>query len=459
MSGWGIEARHSWDDGAIVLGDLDSYPKYRINKMDGLRNLADFDPRAEPASRRGEIPRSSTRGGRTVVYDCTTLAESLAELREAEEALLAAFDPTGERRMTIAPHPDYAIGERYFDARAVSLIGPDEQLASPNAVSGGFERDFVLALRLSDPRVYDAIEQQVASGAVVAALTQRVTNPKGSLNTTGWTNSGMATFARADLPMTDGLPEGIETGFLFTGDAADDRVYTEVAATIGNAYTISVYLLAESLTGGAGIDLQLRRASDAAVSDSTDELLPGGWVRRSITFTAVASENYRVAIRQVGAGTSRGYFTAAMQHAGSTPADFFDGDSPTAAWSGTANASASIRKALHTASVTPDGRIDTDPILRIAGPATNPVLRHRELDRLISLTKTLVAGQTLDIDLATRRVLLNGVIPAPEALQRAVSDWLDEDTPGLRGGELNTIELYGDSTSALSVIYHDAYPA
>lgn len=151
----GREATHTWD-GALVLNDRltgAAWPRYKVDQIGGLRGLADFTPDAEAAQGKlGEIPRTAQRAGRTITYEGRIIARDVAELRAGQATLLAAFQGTSERRMTIATQPGYTpAATRYFDARAVSADAPEELVRPVQSL-------FMVALRLSDPRLYDPTE-------------------------------------------------------------------------------------------------------------------------------------------------------------------------------------------------------------------------------------------------------------------------------------------------------------
>lgn len=161
--GWGIEARHRWDD-VITLNDRSQSPQYRVRRIGGLRGLGDSEDNREPRlGRDGEIPRQSYRRGKTVTYEkASIIASSLAELRQAEEALAAAFaDVQTEKRMVIAPHPDYASGSRFYWARSLSCEIADEQEDRSR-----YRREFVVAVRMSDPRIFDSQPESATTAAV-----------------------------------------------------------------------------------------------------------------------------------------------------------------------------------------------------------------------------------------------------------------------------------------------------
>lgn len=464
--GWGLEAVHSWDGGAAVLNDVSAFPHVKLDSISGLRSLGDLEASADAAvNRRGEIPRASSRSGKTVAYNGRIRAQTLDAMRTLEESLLAAFESTVEKEMLITPNATYAPGAtpRRFLARAVDCDIVDEQKYSFNRVTRGFERDFYLSLRLSDPRLYEAAGAPAGGAAGANAATNLVTNPRaGAGATTGWTNTGLPSFVPIpDLPAVDGLPSGAgSTGFLFVGDGNDDRATALVAVVNGTQYTFSVYLLALSLTGGGTVRLQARRADGTTVIASSAAVnTVGPFVRLSVTFNAPATENAMICLQQASAGAISGYVSAFQAEAAAAASDYFDGDMPNASWSGNSHASTSTRRQRRDASPNVGGKIDTEPTITITGDGTALALRHRGLDRWLSFEgQTLNAGQTLVIDFAKRTMLINGVIDASNWLDRAASDWWDEGVPGLLPGA-NVVELYRTGAGDLSVAWRNAYPA
>lgn len=460
---WGLEATHTWDS-TFVMNDKDTWPKVRVSKIDGLHALSDFDDAADAInSRRGEFARASQRGGRTIVYSGSIQARTLSELRDTTEEMLAVFDPVIEKEMLIEPDPGYDSGSRRYTARAVALTIPDEQVLSPQRASAGHERDFVLTMRLSDPRIYDPTLATGTSSSGSVALTNRATNPRaGALATTGWTATGTVAFFGYALPFTDGLPAGVNgTGFLFWGDGINDRALCQVAVTSGAQYTASIYVAPQTVTGGSGVALQVRRADGTTVVGTSTVLTTvGGFTRLSVTFTAAATESYWVGVvQQTAAGATVAHMTGLQVETGATATGYFDGDMALATWAGTAHASTSLRKAYRTLVVNHAGTIETDPIITLYGDGTDVVVRHRELDKLLSFgTNDIGAGSFVVVNFKRRTIKVAGVNPAQSWLDRTQSDWWDEGVPGLLPGT-NTIEYYRAGAGEMKVDHYPAYPA
>jgi hypothetical protein len=157
----GLEALFSWSppgapEPVITLGGS----PYRLTGITGLSSLGDSEANADPrVGSVGETPRLSQRRGRTVVYEGRIIASGLLELREAETALREAFDDQSvEGHMQVAAHPDNVEladqSAKYFNARALNVDIIDQQATRT------WTRNFVVGLRLSDPRLYDVEEER-----------------------------------------------------------------------------------------------------------------------------------------------------------------------------------------------------------------------------------------------------------------------------------------------------------
>lgn len=180
---FGLEGRHRWDD-AVTLNDLSgAFPRYRIAKVANLHALAESDVNSEALiGRMGEIARPGFRRGKTVTYTGFTEALDLPSLRFGQAILGEAFAPTDERQMLITTDPAYSAESRYYTARCIFAdAGEDEQgVAETHVVpihTGGailakataYVRPFTIALRMSDPRVYDAVERLERTAPLVSS--------------------------------------------------------------------------------------------------------------------------------------------------------------------------------------------------------------------------------------------------------------------------------------------------
>jgi len=87
------------------------------------------------------------------------------------------------------------------------------------------------------------------------------------------------------------------------------------------------------------------------------------------------------------------------------------------------------------------------PRLRILGPVTNPVVTLVESGAWVRYTGSLLAGQWLDLDMANRRVLLQGQVSVRQNVSSA-GDWLSVP-PG--GGSVTWSADGADPAALLSV--------
>lgn len=179
----GIEARHTWA-GKLTLNDLTGpFPRYRVVPQ-GLYALGELEDIREGATgRRGEVPRPSFRRGKTVTYTGWVEALDLDSLRQAQAAVAAAFDVTEEQQMVIARDAALSNDVAFYWARCVMAdpgVDDTQTVAETNTVpvhaAGGinrkiaaYVRPLTIALRLSDPRIYDAVQRQAVTGLLAQA--------------------------------------------------------------------------------------------------------------------------------------------------------------------------------------------------------------------------------------------------------------------------------------------------
>lgn len=162
----GIEGIHAWTppgalEPAVELGRIKAddgslvWPRYTITRITGLRSLGEpEDNRDRPPGRQIETPRLSQRRGKTITYEGKIKAQTLLELGEAEDALLAAFDNLAtEGRMDVFWHPlltSHAdLPTVFYEARALTCDVVEVQ------ESRYWERGYVVGLRASDRRYFD----------------------------------------------------------------------------------------------------------------------------------------------------------------------------------------------------------------------------------------------------------------------------------------------------------------
>lgn len=218
----GTEGRLVWGTGTdtLTLNDKTAgLPRYYVSTMGGWRSTGDVELPAEAnTGRMGERPRLGFRRGKTITLEGVTQAQNLAALRSAEDDLIDAFwDTTQEQRLEIQTKatPGGVWVPRYFlMARPVSVDGPEMQPVSPFRETSGYERSFVVTLRLSDPTFY-FVTQTVATGPLLSAsgsgvlvpFTPPITLPAGasggSLSVTNDGKTDANPIIRLDGPIKD----------------------------------------------------------------------------------------------------------------------------------------------------------------------------------------------------------------------------------------------------------------
>ena len=155
-----LEATHSWDGGAVVLNDRSPLSptfraRYWCDAID-LRGMADplmpFDP---VVGGTGAIPRTGSRGGKTVTYEGRIEALSAADLRDATDLLEAAFWTldAAEKRMDVA---SYQPVDYFYRGRGTVSVKDDPQPL--NTVPTPYQSSFVVAIQLGDPRLYETVQ-------------------------------------------------------------------------------------------------------------------------------------------------------------------------------------------------------------------------------------------------------------------------------------------------------------
>lgn len=160
MSIPGLDGRHTWNSAIVMEGDnetLESFPSepyYVLTEIGGWRSLPDTELASDPAhSRHADVPRTSKRRGKTVAYTGSVVASNPSDMHEAADELLAEFFSTEPGEMLVEP---LVGGASYFyRARPLSIVSDEKWIVGPHdSRSGGFERAYVLSLRMDDPRFF-----------------------------------------------------------------------------------------------------------------------------------------------------------------------------------------------------------------------------------------------------------------------------------------------------------------
>lgn len=417
---WGLEGRHQWDGGVILnrrvddAGDL-LLPRYKLARIGGLSSLGDSeDVRELPVGREGEVPRRSLRRGKTVTYEGVTQARSLDDLRQAEADLRSAFyDQRAEKLMVVTPHPDYASGSRFYRARALAAEINDEQGAPVN-VSLGYERSFIVSVRLSDPRYYDGVEQTESVLVLISDDSETVV----------CTNGGnVATDPVLTLTSTLGA---IQWASVRAADYA--FVHPSLGVTIvGNQ---PMNWDGTKWVGTVPTNSQTYSMNGSPVLNDGDRVLV-------YNFDGAADERMGIfTVEIIAAGASPPELHRAVD--ADATADFVEGKRVQAT-SGL-NIGRWFRQATSGA-VTPNVTdLLFDFLTSDSGEIPGVSIINETVGaKLVLPTLDLAAGDEVIIDFRTRTISLNG-LDAPGSLNYPLSDWWDSGVAGLAPGA-NTIRV------------------
>lgn len=179
------------------------------------------------------------------------------------------------------------------------------------------------------------------------AATNLITNPRAAIDTTGWGGVGLIDGPTRIEPATPLELIGADTAVWAQTDADGDYLYHSVAVTAGAAYRFSIYvqLSALSATGVRPVIYNASGASRKATGTALASVSSEGWSRLDVSFTADATATWRVGIEQQGAGSASFAVVGAMVEASATLTAYLDGDMPNCAWTGSREASSSVRPA------------------------------------------------------------------------------------------------------------------
>lgn len=169
-----LNAVHRWND-AFSLNDiwnLDGtmkFPHVQLRRIPGIHDLPPMEMRQDPAvgRRYRDIPRSTLRVGKDMVYEGTIRARSQADLEDIVADLLEAFQEEEVGEMKITPFdgaPSFVYSARCSAASPGSELPP-----SRTGLGLGWERSITIGVHMSDSRFYDeASTLEIASAAGVA---------------------------------------------------------------------------------------------------------------------------------------------------------------------------------------------------------------------------------------------------------------------------------------------------
>jgi hypothetical protein len=216
------------------------------------------------------------------------------------------------------------------------------------------------------------------------AGTNLATNPRAAVDTTGWTNSGLAGMTRVVLDQT-GTPTGLqgaETALRAQGNSDADVGYLSAAVTSGLTYRFSAYVYLDTNTA-TGVKLTARNASGTLKASSSTLSTLDTWTRLDVSVAADSTATWRFGIEQIGAGAADAYATMVLIEQSSSLGEYFDGDTPGCSWSSTRHQSSSTRPATGGArfySILDDLQSTVDRIVREGGtlkrvaPGAKPIV-------------------------------------------------------------------------------------
>ena len=173
----GLEARFVWKGpiGDFVINDqIANPPRAFLRTIGGWRSTADAElPAEKNMAQEGERPRFGLRAGKTLTFEGKIEAKSAAQCRSFADDMLAGFwETTQEYVMEIQVRTAGAWVTIFtFNARAISVDSPEAQTVGPNRGTYGWERGYVITLRMGIPKFYSTQEVNVQTGAVVVGST------------------------------------------------------------------------------------------------------------------------------------------------------------------------------------------------------------------------------------------------------------------------------------------------
>lgn len=162
----GLEAKFTFND--LVLNDLSQPDRYRFSKIDGLYDADVRDQRDTNPSRHGETAYESFYAGRTLALHGTIHAGNLAKMRNMTYDLQDAFSSLDESQMTISFTNET---NTYINCGKNTTLDLAEIQESKK-----MQRNFLLALRASDPRFYSDPTQVISITPTYNTLRGRAYN-------------------------------------------------------------------------------------------------------------------------------------------------------------------------------------------------------------------------------------------------------------------------------------------
>lgn len=168
-----LDAVHIWNNEFSINrlwqpGGMLNFPRVRIDPLTGLPGFHALpegeDRRSVPIGRPyREIPRTSTRTGKSLVYSGWLEAQNEDDLDGLEGDMTAAFADMADGTMVIE---QFGTGKKFFYiARCTALVIDGNAPAHKRGLTLGYERSFNLGLRMSDGRFYEDVLQSANADA------------------------------------------------------------------------------------------------------------------------------------------------------------------------------------------------------------------------------------------------------------------------------------------------------
>jgi hypothetical protein len=169
-----------------------------------------------------------------------------------------------------------------------------------------------------------------------ATLTNLVVNPSLETNASSWSANGGATLTRVSTQQQSGA---WSLQVACTAVANSGTQCAAITAGVGAVFSTGVYLRGN--VGGETVDVQLRNQAGTVVTTRAVTLTTA-WQWFTLTGTTPGSTtSIHLRVNKTAATAHTYFLDAAIVTAGGTVWPAFDGDTPGAAWTGTAHASTS----------------------------------------------------------------------------------------------------------------------
>lgn len=422
--------------GRIQWGDLTFGPgsQYHVTAVNGLDDLPEI--RAEDLNRpdqNGDYTGPDTTGARVIQLGLGLVGDSPDELRALTLALRAATQPQRQPAPLQFLDQDVLV---YGKVRQRNLPYEAEYLWSTGSAA--------LELYCADPYLY-SLEEHAASTTAYspaagrtyplvyapASVTNLALNPSTEINGENQTYGTGVTRARTTAQAKYGSNSVSHT---LTAPGMSGTLWSITPMTWGTIQ-LGIWVMVP-----AGVTSGLLIWSSGTTTLGTVPVIAasaGTWVQVTGAYTLAPGQVCdRVGVAFTATTGAVWYADGVMTERGTTLHDYGDGSMTSDGWSwtGTANASPSVRAAPAVnrsygdagasgrLTATNNGASPAFPVLRIDGPVADPSIEQVTTGGSITIDGTLQPGEYLVIDTRTRAVLLMGSSPRRQWV-RAGSTW------------------------------------